>query len=70
MLVAIIVRIVLFVLACIIELLGFFEQGSLSKLAETIGGFDTFVWKESWCYWIIVIVVTFIGEMGIWEEEG
>ena len=70
-LVAIAVRIVLFVIAFILALGGQLvnaERGFM-KFTEGLGLFKTFVWDESWGYWAIVAILTFLGEMIIWDES-
>lgn len=70
-LVAIAVRIVLFILALILAIGGRIvgaERGFF-KFCESIGGFETFVWNQSWGFWAIVAILTFLGEMIIWEED-
>lgn len=34
---------------------------------SNIGTFDTFVWNESWLFWGLVVIVTFVIEMIIWN---
>lgn len=70
-LVAIAVRIVLWIIGFILGLGGLIinaERGFM-KFTESIALFDTFVWDESWGYWVIVAILTFLGEMLIWEEN-
>ena len=33
--------------------------------AEAIGGFKTFLWNESWLFWVLVMIGTFIAELNI-----
>lgn len=70
LLTAIAIRIILFLIAIIPALLGWiFEENSLMNLATGIGGFDPFVWNESWGYWILVVIGTFMAEMVIWQDD-
>jgi hypothetical protein len=70
-LVAIVVRIVLFLLALILAIGGRItrEGRDFFKFCDTIGGFETFVWDQSWGFWAIVIILTFIAEMIIWDKD-
>ena len=36
---------------------------------NSIGFFDTFSWDDSWHYWGIVLILTFLAEMDIWRDE-
>lgn len=73
-LVAIGIRLALFLLA----LLGFIpylleDFGDIWEEIEDffnhLGAFDTFDWEESWFYWILVIIGSFIAEYLIWSED-
>ena len=70
-LVAIAVRIVLWIIGFILALGGSILNAGrgFMEFTESIALFDTFVWDESWGYWAIVAIITFIGEMVIWEEN-
>ena len=77
-LVAIAVRLVLFIISfcifIIVRILEFIKMLSevpnwIKKFCDFIVDFDTFSWGESWGFWIIVIVFTFIAEMCIFAEE-
>lgn len=35
---------------------------------NSIGFFNTFNWDESWHYWEIVLILTFLAEMDIWRD--
>jgi len=61
-LVAIAVRIVLYVLYWISDLL---EIKYLYKLLH----FETFVWDDSYAYWVIVVILSFFAEMYIFSGE-
>lgn len=39
------------------------------NFVKSIGEFDTFDWEESWFYWILVIIGSFIAEYLIWSED-
>lgn len=70
MLVAIAIRLVLFLVGLVIGLpcylLGIAE--SLVEFSDSIAMFDTFVLEESWGYWILVAIGSFLAEAGIWSE--
>ena len=70
-LVAIIVRIVLWIIGVVLALGGNLLNAGrdFMKFTESIALFDTFVWDQSWAFWAIVAIVTFFGEMIIWEEN-
>lgn len=36
---------------------------------NSVGFFDTFSWDESWHYWGIVLLLTFLAEMDTWRDE-
>ncbi len=66
-LVAIGIRLVLMLLGLIIYLLkdiiGFFitalSVDEIRDFSETIAGFKTFLWNESWFFWVLVIIRNF-----------
>lgn len=68
-LVAIIIRVILFIIAFVLGLLGFiFNAGKeYVNFVSNIGTFDTFVWNESWLFWGLVVIITFVAEMIIWS---
>ena len=68
-LVAIIIRVILFIIAFVLGLLGFiFNAGKeYVNFVSNIGTFDTFVWNESWLFWGLVVIITFVVEMIIWN---
>ena len=72
-LIAIVVRIILFVIGFVLALGGYVmdasHNGDYMKFTESIAMFKTFVWDESWCFWVIVAILTFFGEMIIWDEN-
>lgn len=70
-LVAIAVRIVLFFAAVILAIGGRIvgAESGYFEFCEGLGAFETFVWDQSWAYWAIVAIFTFIGEMIIWEDN-
>ena len=68
-LVAIIIRVILFLIAFILGWIGIFfnaRKEYVDFLAD-IGAFDTFVWNDSWLFWGIVAIITFVAEMIIWS---
>lgn len=72
--VAIVVRIVLWLIGFALNIIGLFgDKGSdlrkLQKTGEAIAQFDTFTWENSWGFWVIVIIVTFIAEYVIWDDD-
>ena len=70
-LVAIAVRIVLFIIAFILAFGGHVLNAGkgFMKFTEGLGLFDTFVWDESWAFWVIVAILSFLGEMIIWDDN-
>lgn len=70
-LVAIGVRVVLALAGLILALpwLLFDVMDNLGEFAKVIGDFDTFNWNESWGYWILVIIGSFMAEMVIWQDD-
>lgn len=70
---AIVVRIILWIIGFVLGLggliMGAEHNGSYAKFIVSIAEFDTFVWNESWCYWVIVAILTFFAEMIIWDEN-
>lgn len=71
-----------FLIAIIVRLIyvlwgyGFFCAGYVADKMDwaksnmnSIGFFDTFSWNESWHYWGIVLILTFLAEMDIWRDE-
>ena len=77
LLVAIGIRLILFLLGFILSLLGFLIEefitsytfGNIVDYLEFIATFDTFDFEESWFYWILVIIGSFIAEYIIWSED-
>lgn len=71
MLVAIAIRLALFLVGLVIGLpcylLGIAE--SLVEFSDSIAMFDTFVLEESWGYWILVVIGSFLAEMAIWGDD-
>lgn len=70
-LIAIIVRLIY-----VLWLYGFLCAGYVAENIDwvkytmnSIGFFDTFSWDESWHYWGIVLILTFLAEMDIWRDE-
>ncbi|MDH6312699.1 hypothetical protein M2137_001474 [Parabacteroides sp. PFB2-10] len=61
-LIAIAVRIVLFILCWL------FEQLDISYLYYLLD-FEAFIWDDSYGYWSIVIILTFVAEMYIFSGE-
>ncbi len=54
---------------------GFFCAGYIADKIDwakfnmnSISFFDTFSWEESWHYWGIVLILTFLAEMDIWRD--
>ena len=71
-LVAIVVRIALVIISAVLAIVGFIlgaGNDDFGRFVETVGSFDTFVWDSSWCYWIIVAILTFLAEMVIWQDD-
>ena len=70
-LVAIAVRIVLFIVAFILSLGGYLLNAGeeFGRFVLGLGGFNTFVWNESWGFWALVAILTFFAEMFIWQED-
>lgn len=78
-LVAIGIRAILFILAIIIgwlaglgESITLLDKSTMHEIvdfAEAIGGFKTFLWNESWLFWILVLIGTFIAELNIWDND-
>lgn len=66
-LVALVVRITLFILALPIFGIAFIEP-SFQYDAEELAGFNMFIWDESWLYWILVLLGTFYVEMKIFNK--
>lgn len=78
LLVAIVVRILSFISAYVLIILGEIWEflSNANKIAnwytdfcETLAGFETFVWDESWFYWGFVVVVTFFVEIAIFDKD-
>lgn len=65
-LVALAMRIVLFILALPVFGIAFFEP-SFHYDAEKMAGFNMLVWDESWIYWILVLLGTFYIEVKIFD---
>ena len=67
-LVAILVRLALFILVLLLWLLTWIF-GIPDDLIEDWLFFDIFSWGESWFYWILVIICSFLAEVIIWDED-
>lgn len=70
-LVAIAIRFVLFLIAIVIAI---FEKiielpYFISKISKCFFNFDPLVWDESWGYWVLVIIGSFLAELGIWSDD-
>lgn len=46
-----------------------FGKDFLGIVEHNIAYFDTFTWDSSWPYWILVVILTFLMEMIIWEDN-
>lgn len=70
-LVAIAIRIALFLIGFILVLPNqLFDIGyNWYRIGDKIGGFDTFNWDDSYGYWILVVIGSFLAEMAIWGDD-
>ena len=70
-LVTIIIRVILFIIAFVLGFLGFIfnARKEYVDFVSNIGTFETFVWNESWLFWGIVVIITFVAEMIIWSVQ-
>lgn len=72
-LVAIILRIILLVLCLAIGILNFFiriiDEETLKTVGNILVEFNMFSWDESWLYWVLVIIGSFLAEISIWNED-
>lgn len=69
--VAIIIRVILFTLAFVLALFGkmFNASKEIKELIDNIGFFETFIWNDSYLYWGIVVIIVFIAEVWIWFPD-
>lgn len=73
------IRLILYILAVIIgwlaglgEAITLLDRNAMHEIldfASTIGPFNTFSWNESWLFWALVIIGTFIAELCIWDND-
>lgn len=72
-LVAIILRIILVVLCLAISILNSFiriiDEETLKTVGNILVEFNMFSWDESWLYWVLVIIGSFLAEIIIWGGE-
>lgn len=69
-LIAIILRIVLTVAALILVPLSQIISRTFSQEVENVLlEFNMFSWDESWLYWVLVILGSFLAEMAIWQND-
>ena len=70
-LVAIAVRIALFLIGLIVGLLlvSLLNIDAFANFADDLMMFDPFAWDESWGYWILVAIGSFLAEMAIWGDD-
>lgn len=72
-LVAIILRIILLVLCLAISILNSFiriiDEETLKTVENILVEFNMFSWDESWLYWVLVIIGSFLAEISIWNED-
>ena len=69
-LVALAIRLALFILGIAIGLLNLFLSGDFGgRTAEGIGTFETFNFEESWGYWVLVVIGSFLAEIAIWSDN-
>lgn len=67
--VAIGIRLILFIIGLITFWVGEVAGHRVRDFAENIAGFDTFSWDESWLFWVLVLIGTFIVELIIWNDD-
>lgn len=73
-LIAIAIRLLLFLIGIIIGFVIFVMlqidvSSEVGNFLEGLFAFETFDWDESWGYWILVIIGSFMAEMVIWQND-
>ena len=73
MLVAIAIRLALFLVALLIFVIFSFilgtQHGIMIDIADCLWEFNPFILEESWGYWILVVIGSFLAEMAIWADD-
>ena len=71
-LIAIIMRIILAILCLavgILNFIGIIDEETLKEAGNILIDFNMFSWDESWLYWVLVIIGSFLAEIIIWGGE-
>ena len=72
-LIAIAIRLLLLLIGFIIGFVIFvvlqIDSHAVKEFFEVLFDFKTFDWDESWGYWILVVIGSFIAEMAIWQDD-
>lgn len=70
-LVAIAIRFVLYLIAVVFAIFNLIIElpDFIGKIAVCFAKFDPLVWDESWGYWVLVIIGSFLAELGIWSDD-
>ena len=72
-LLAILWRIILAILCLVVGYvywINIIDKETFRDAENLLIDFNMFSWDESWLYWVLVIISTFLAEMIIWSTDG